>query len=41
LTAQIPGAQKVIMAETAHHPFMEKPAEFNQTVLNFLESLPS
>ena len=39
LTAQIPGAQKVIMAETAHHPFMEKPAEFNQIVLNFLDLL--
>ena len=41
LAAQIPGAQKVIMAETAHHPFMEKPAEFNQIVLDFLGSLES
>lgn len=39
LAAEIPGAQKVVMAETAHHPFMEKPTEFNQIVLNFLESL--
>ncbi|EFH85149.1 alpha/beta fold hydrolase [Ktedonobacter racemifer] len=39
LTAEIPGAKKVIMAETAHHPFLEKPAEFNQIVLDFLESL--
>ena len=39
LVAEIPGAQKVIMAETAHHPFMEKPAEFNQIVLDFLGSL--
>ncbi len=36
LTAEIPGAQKVVMAQTAHHPFMEKPAEFNQIVLDFL-----
>jgi 3-oxoadipate enol-lactonase len=41
LTAEIPGAKKVIMAETAHHPFMEKPAEFNQIVLDFLGSLAS
>lgn len=39
LTAEIPRAKKVIMAETAHHPFMEKPAEFNQLVLDFLGSL--
>jgi 3-oxoadipate enol-lactonase len=41
LTAEIPGAKKVVMAETAHHPFMEKPAEFNQIVLDFLVSLKS
>jgi 3-oxoadipate enol-lactonase len=41
LAAEIPGAKKVIMAETAHHPFMEKPAEFNQLVLDFLGSLKS
>lgn len=39
LTTQIPGAQKVVMADTAHHPFMEKPTEFNQIVLDFLSSL--
>jgi len=39
LTTEIPGAKKVVMAETAHHPFMEKPAEFNQVVLDFLGSL--
>ena len=39
LVAEIPGAKKVVMAETAHHPFMEKPAEFNQIVLDFLGSL--
>jgi len=41
LAVEIPGAKKVIMAETAHHPFMEKPAEFNQLVLDFLGSLKS
>ncbi len=39
LTTEIPGAKKVVMAGTAHHPFMEKPAEFNQIVLDFLGSL--
>jgi 3-oxoadipate enol-lactonase len=39
LTAEIPGAKKIVIPETAHHPFMEKPAEFNQIVLDFLESL--
>ncbi len=41
LAAEIPGAKKVVIAETAHHPFMEKPAEFNQIVLDFLGSLTS
>ena len=41
LVTEIPGAKKVIMAQTAHHPFMEKPAEFNQIVLAFLSSLKS
>ena len=41
LAAEIPGAQKVVMTGTAHHPFMEKPAEFNRIVLEFLGSLPS
>jgi pimeloyl-ACP methyl ester carboxylesterase len=39
LAAEIPGAKKVVMAGTAHHPFMEKPAAFNQIVLDFLGSL--
>ncbi len=41
LSADIPGAKKVIMDETAHHPFMEKPVEFNQIVLDFLGALQS
>jgi pimeloyl-ACP methyl ester carboxylesterase len=31
----------VIITGTAHHPFLEKPAEFNQIVLDFLGSLTS
>jgi pimeloyl-ACP methyl ester carboxylesterase len=41
LAAEIPGAKTVVMEETAHHPFMEKPAEFNRIVLEFLGSLQS
>jgi 3-oxoadipate enol-lactonase len=41
LAAEIPRGKKVVMAETAHHPFMEKPAEFNQIVLDFLGLLKS
>ena len=41
LVAEIPGAKNVVIAETAHHPFIEKPADFNQIVLDFLALLPS
>jgi pimeloyl-ACP methyl ester carboxylesterase len=41
LAAEIPGAKKVVIAQTAHHPFMERPDEFNRIVLDFLDSLPS
>jgi pimeloyl-ACP methyl ester carboxylesterase len=41
LVAQISGAQKVVIGQTAHHPFMEKPAEFNRIVLDFLGSRSS
>jgi pimeloyl-ACP methyl ester carboxylesterase len=36
LASQIPGARKVVMEGLAHVPNMEKPAEFNQIVLGFL-----
>jgi len=36
----IAGAQKVVVAGTAHHPHMEKPEEFNRAVLDFLHGLP-
>lgn len=36
MAVAIPGAQKVILPGCAHLPNMEKPAEFNQAVLNFL-----
>lgn len=37
LTNGIPGAKKVVISDTAHVPNMEKPAEFNQAVANFLK----
>lgn len=36
---QIPGAKKVVMAEADHLPQMVNPAEFNQNLLHFLQSL--
>ena len=39
MAAQIGGAQKVILPHSAHLPNMEQPAQFNQTVLNFLAGL--
>jgi pimeloyl-ACP methyl ester carboxylesterase len=36
LANRIKGAKKVILPDTAHIPNMEKPAEFNQVVLDFL-----
>jgi pimeloyl-ACP methyl ester carboxylesterase len=41
LTAGIRGARKVLMSDTAHVPSMEKPAEFNRLVLDFLGGLPA
>lgn len=39
MTAEIRGAQKVILPGCAHVPNMEQPAAFNQAVLNFLSPL--
>ncbi len=36
----IAGAKKVVIPDTAHHPHMEKPEEFNRVVLDFLNGLP-
>ncbi|MEZ4711574.1 MAG: alpha/beta fold hydrolase [Caldilineaceae bacterium] len=36
IAQNIPGAQKAIMHGVAHYPNMERPAEFNQLVLDFL-----
>jgi pimeloyl-ACP methyl ester carboxylesterase len=36
MQTEIRGAQKVILPDSAHVPNMEKPAEFNQAVLSFL-----
>jgi 3-oxoadipate enol-lactonase len=39
LAADIPGARKVVLPNTAHVPNMEYPEVFNQIVLDFLDSL--
>ncbi len=39
LTTSIAGAQKVIVSGAAHLPNMEKPEEFNQSVLAFLQQV--
>ncbi|HEY7356062.1 MAG TPA: alpha/beta hydrolase [Ktedonobacterales bacterium] len=36
----IKGAKKVVISDTAHHLNLEKPAEFNRVVLDFLAALP-
>jgi hypothetical protein len=38
LASNIHGAQKAILPNTAHLPNMEKPEQFNQIVLEFLQS---
>jgi 3-oxoadipate enol-lactonase len=38
LTEGIPGARKVVIPGVAHYPNMERPAEFNRFVLEFLEA---
>jgi pimeloyl-ACP methyl ester carboxylesterase len=39
LATKIPGAQKAVMHGVAHLPNMERPAEFNRLVLDFLKAL--
>lgn len=39
LANEVEGAEKVIIPDTAHLPNMEKPAEFNHIVLDFLNRL--
>lgn len=39
LATEIGGARKVVMPGVAHVPSMERPAEFNQLVLDFLRTL--
>jgi pimeloyl-ACP methyl ester carboxylesterase len=36
MARKIPGARKIVIPDTAHHLNMEKPAEFNRIVLEFL-----
>jgi pimeloyl-ACP methyl ester carboxylesterase len=37
MVSAIPGAQKVIIPGAAHLPNIEKPAEFNRVVKDFLQ----
>ncbi len=39
IVANVRGAQRAVIPNTAHHLNMEQPAEFNRIVLEFLESL--
>jgi pimeloyl-ACP methyl ester carboxylesterase len=39
MAAGIAGAQRATIANAAHIPSMEQPAEFNHVVLRFLESM--
>jgi pimeloyl-ACP methyl ester carboxylesterase len=39
LASHIPAARKVVIAGAAHMMNMERPAQFNQAVLDFLGSL--
>ncbi len=39
IASNIPNARQVVMAGTAHMPNLERPAEFNQHVLEFLATL--
>jgi pimeloyl-ACP methyl ester carboxylesterase len=39
IVAQVPGAKRAVIPGTAHHLNMERPAEFNRIVLDFLNSL--
>lgn len=40
LMAQVAGAQKVVIPDAGHHPNMEQPELFQQTVQRFLQRLP-
>ncbi len=39
LAEAVPGAQHAVIAGAAHLPGLEKPAEFNQIVLDFLKDI--
>jgi 3-oxoadipate enol-lactonase len=39
IVSNVPGAQRAVIPNTAHHLNMEQPAEFNRIVLEFLDSL--
>jgi pimeloyl-ACP methyl ester carboxylesterase len=39
ITAQISGAQKVVIPDAGHHPNLEHPEAFNQAVRSFLQQV--
>lgn len=39
LATRIPGPRKVIIPDAGHHPNLEHPALFNETVLEFLRAV--
>jgi pimeloyl-ACP methyl ester carboxylesterase len=39
MVAEIKGARKAVIDGAAHIPSMEKPAEFNKLVLDFLSTI--
>ena len=39
MATTIPGAQKVVIPDTAHLPSMEQPALFSQTILDYLQTV--
>jgi pimeloyl-ACP methyl ester carboxylesterase len=39
IEAQVPGARRVVIPDAGHHPNMEHPALFNETVLSFLRAV--
>ena len=39
IVAQVRGARRAVIPNTAHHLNLEQPAEFNRIVLEFLNSL--
>jgi 3-oxoadipate enol-lactonase len=39
LESRVPRCRKIVLPDTAHLPSMERPAEFNRALLEFLDDL--